>query len=58
MLRYCETLNYDKTSYNKTIEDNQPASVYFIMVNSMKIQEQRTISFVTKQQEEVLTTIL
>ena len=55
-LKYCATLNYDKTCYNKTIEDNQQDSVYFIMVNSAKIQEQRTISFVTTQQEEVLTT--
>ena len=55
-LKYCATLNYDKTCYNKTIEDNQQDSVYFIMVNSAKIQEQRTVSFVTTQQEEVLTT--
>ena len=55
-LKYCATLNYDKTCYNKTIEDNQQDSVHFIMVNSTKIQEQRTVSFVTTQQEEVLTT--
>ena len=54
-LKYCATLNYDKTYYNKTIEDNQQDSVYFIMVNSAKIQEQRTVSFGTTQQEEVLT---
>ena len=54
-LKYCATLNYDKTCYNKTIEDNQQDSVYFIMVNSAKIQEQRTVSFVITQQE-VLTT--
>ena len=53
-LKYCATLNYDKTRYNKTIEDNQQDSVHFIMVNSMKIQEPRTVSFVTTQQEEVL----
>ena len=55
-LKYCAILNYDKTYCNKTIEDNQQDSVYFIMVNSVKIQEQRTVSFVTTQQEEVLTT--
>ena len=55
-LKYYATLNYDKTCYNKTIEDNQQDSVHFVMVNNVKIQEQRTISFVTTQQEEVLTT--
>ena len=54
-LKYCVTLNYDKTCYNKPIEDSQQDSVYFIMVNSAKIQEPRTVSFVTTQQEEVLT---
>ena len=51
-------LSHDKIYYNKTIEDNQQDSIYFIMVNSTKIQEQRTVSFVTTQQEEVLATNL
>ena len=61
-LNYCATLicyailNFDKAYYNKFFEDNQKDSIYCIMVNSAKIQDKRTISFVTRQQEEVLTT--
>ena len=61
-MNYCATLiyyaflNYDKTCYNKFLEDNQKDSIYFIMANSAKIQDKRIVSFVTTQQEEVLTT--
>ena len=51
-----EIVSGGEVFHNKTIEDNQQNSVYFIMVNSTKIQEKRTVSFVTTQQEELLTT--
>ena len=62
-LNYCAAviyyviLNFDKTYYNKFLENNQKDFSYFIMVNSAKIQDKRIISYVTTQQEEeVLTT--
>ena len=39
-LKYCVTLNYDKTCYNKPIEDSQQDSVYFIMVIVQKSKNQ------------------
>ena len=42
--------------HNKFIEDNQYDSVLSSWLIVHKFQEQRTVSFVTTQEEEVLTT--
>ena len=55
VLIYYATLDYDKI-HNKYIEDNQYDSVLSSWLIAHKFQEQRTISFVTTQQEEVLAT--
>ena len=66
-LNYCTTLNYCATLiyyatlnyeqiHNKFIEDNQYDSVLSSSLIVWKFQEQRTVSFVTTQQEDVLTT--
>ena len=50
---YCATLNYDKI-HNKFIEDNQYDSVHSSWLIVQKFQDQRTVSFVTTQEKEVL----
>ena len=54
-LIYYATLNYEQI-HNKFIEDNQYDSVLSSWLIAQKFQEQKTVSFVTTQQEEVLTT--
>ena len=55
VLIYYATLNYDQV-HNKYIEDNRYDSVLSSWLIVQKFPEQRTVSFVTTEQKEVLTT--